>query len=64
MIVSIPAFPATFTICDTTHFGPAALPFLILVIESLTMSVSLMQDTMLTRDNTDQNGGWYPILGA
>ena len=64
MIVSVPAFPATFTICNTTRFGPAALPFLILVIESLTISVSIMQDTMLTWDNTDQNGGWYPILGA
>ena len=43
-----PAFPVAFTISDNTPDGRAAFPFLILLIDFLTMSLSIKRGTPLT----------------
>ena len=46
--MSPPACPATFTISDTIIICPGAFPFFILLIDSLTMSLSIKRGTPLT----------------
>ena len=48
MIMSTPAYPAAFTISDTTSDGPTAFLFFILLIESLTMQLSITLGMPLT----------------
>ena len=52
--MSTPASPATFTISDTTRDSPAAFPFFILLIDALTMSLSIKQGTPLAVSAPDK----------